>query len=187
VEYVTVTHWTLVLAVEMSRITISTDNRQTAVALEDVTVRVHVDGVNIDIQNLIFNVRHTLFHANNTLGGGRVGAAPLDREADSEHEVLLWVRSLPHARMWVVTPTTLRDKLPRLLPERAERLDREAPVEVAEGLLLDLLLVAGALRLAVALAAWPRILDLVRTVCACTSLLAALIDRRISSKKAVPA
>ena len=52
--------------------------------------------------------------------------------------------------MWVVAPTALRDQLPRLLAERSKRLDREAPVEVVEGLLLDLLLVAGALRLAVA-------------------------------------
>jgi hypothetical protein len=52
--------------------------------------------------------------------------------------------------MWVVAPTALRDQLPSLLAERSKRLDCEALVEVVEGLLLDLFLVAGALRLAVA-------------------------------------
>ena len=83
----------------------------------------------------------------------RVGVAPLDRERDGEHKVLLRVGPPPHAAivvgMRVVASAYLPNQLPRLCAEGSKGLDCEAPVEVVQRLVLDDLLVAGALGLAV--------------------------------------
>ena len=83
----------------------------------------------------------------------RIRAAALDSEGDSQHKVLLRIRAPPNVRVVasvrVVAPTALVDEPPRLLAEGTKRLDREAPIQVAQRLLFDHLLVAGALGLAI--------------------------------------
>ena len=84
----------------------------------------------------------------------RIRAAALDSEGDSQHKVLLRIRAPPNVRVVasvrVVAPTALVDEPPRLLAEGTKRLDREAPIQVAQALVLDHLLVAGSLGLAIA-------------------------------------
>ena len=84
----------------------------------------------------------------------RIRAAALDSEGDSQHKVLLRIRAPPNVRVVasvrVVAPTALVDEPPRLLAEGTKRLDREALIQVAQRLLFDHLLVAGALGLAIA-------------------------------------